>query len=209
MKSRILIVIVLSGLAAGCVDTADSVSREYRNQINEGLDAMMLVTDEPSAKRMTVRIFKPMGDRFKDIDYRLEIVKANREKKEFAAEFVNSDSVHMYVAEVYLNRGRYAIELARLKSVAKKEIEIYRDAHAKSGAQEPFDPNVACKALQDIVAPTGGVLAPLDEQLNKAPKMFGYLNTFKDWKLGNWEELSSTMQKKRERFGVKMIGELK
>ena len=113
MKTRLILVVILLGMLAGCTDTADSISREYRNQINEGLDAMMLVTNEATAKRMNVRVFKPMGERFTDIDRRLGIVRANRAKKEFVTEFFESDSVHMYIGEIYLNRKRFELELLR------------------------------------------------------------------------------------------------
>lgn len=207
MKARLLLMTVLLGMLTGCTDTADSVAREYRNQINEGLDAMMLVTDEASANRMTVRVFKPMEARFKDIDRRLDIVRANRTKKEFAAEFGLSDSVNMFITEVYLNRNRYRQEMERLKDLTKKITRIEQEKHEKSGSQEPFDPNASCKALQQIITENGGALSALDSQLNKTPKMFTMLNEMKQWKLD--EAFLTQMKKKSERFTVPTFGELK
>jgi hypothetical protein len=199
MKARFLLVTILLGLLTGCTDTADSLAREYRNQINEGLDAMMLVTDNHTAQRMTVRVFKPMDARFKEIDRRLEIVKSNRTTKGFVVEFCESDSVAMYVAEVFANRKRFSQEMSRLKTLTKKTIEQEKEAHEKSGSQDPWDPSKACPDLQKV-ANEASTLSALEEQLNKTPKIFGFLDGFKTAKLEGIEGILKDHQRRVEKF---------
>ena len=197
MKTRLILVVILLGMLAGCTDTADSISREYRNQINEGLDAMMLVTNEATAKRMNVRVFKPMGERFTDIDRRLGIVRANRAKKEFVTEFFESDSVHMYIGEIYLNRKRFELEVSRLKNLSKQCVEHERELHKNSGKDTPFDANAACPNLLELASESP--LASLSSQL-KAPKVFEYFRNFADWKVDNLPELLAKHQEKLKKF---------
>jgi hypothetical protein len=205
MKARILVMSVLLGMLVGCTDTADSISREYRNEINESLDAMMLVTDEVSAQQMTLRVFKPMADRFKEVDRRLGILRMNRTKKEFAAEFTTSDSANMYISEIFINRERFKEEMKRLKSVKQREIEAKQQAHAKSGSEEPFNPTEACKALNMICAESGA-LSSLDSQLNKTPAMFALINEMNAWKLD--QAVLDEMNSRRKKFNIP-LGELK
>jgi len=182
MKPRILIITILLGFLAGCTDTADTVSREYRNQINEGLDALMFVTSEESAKQMSLRVFKPMGDRFTDIDRRLGIVRSNRTKKEFVTEFFESDSVHMYLSEISINRQRFALEKTRLRDL----VQQYKKR------------NEECPDLLTLVD-DGGVMGPLKTQLEQ-PKINEYISSFGEWKVDNFPELLAKFKAKREKF---------
>lgn len=182
MKARIAIITILLGFLAGCTDTADSVSREYRNQINEGLDALMFVTTEESAKQMSLRIFKPMGDRFTDIDRRLGIVRSNRTKKEFVTEFFESDSVHMYLSEISINRQRFALEKTRIRDL----VQQYKKRDEE------------CPSLLALVD-DGADLGPLKTQLEQ-PKINEYIASFGDWKIDNFPELLAKFKAKREKF---------
>jgi hypothetical protein len=228
MKIRLLLMTILLGLLVGCTDTGDSIAREYRNQINEGLDAMMLVHDEASAHRMTVRIFKPMGDRFKEIDRRLNIVRTNRNKKEFTHEFVLSNSVDLYVTEViYYNRARYQTELQRIKSLTQRELaraaereqepklkeqEIKRPPGVFSRSQHFWmdvpDENQApvdvCKALKQLADESA--LSSLAEQL-KSPKMFSLINEIEQYKVTDKIILDAFKTKKG--IGSAPMGKLK
>jgi hypothetical protein len=184
MKARLILMAILLGMLVGCVDTADSLAREYRNQINEGLDAMMLINDEATANQMTLRVFKPMAERFKEIDRRCDIVNGNRTKKEFINEFGKGDGVRTFVAEVMVNRKRYDKELARLKKLT-----------------DQVKQNGECPALQNVSS--GAALASLDSQLNKTPKLFTLLNDIKNMKAD-----PAVLADIEARFGVKM-GDLK
>ena len=62
----------------GCIDTIDSVTREYRNTTNEAIDALMMTTSDAQAKVVVLRVFKTLDDRYKLSDHRLKTVKMNR-----------------------------------------------------------------------------------------------------------------------------------
>ena len=65
MKKRCLLVMCLLAGLSGCTDTIDTVTREYRNTNNEGVDAMMMVNSDAQAGIMIARIFKPSTDRYR------------------------------------------------------------------------------------------------------------------------------------------------
>jgi hypothetical protein len=190
MKKRHLAIVgFLLGLS-GCTDTPDSVCREYRNAINEAIDAMMFITDEPSAKRMTVRILKPMTERFRAIDFKMRIVRSNRTKPEFAEEVLTSDGVQMYITELEVNQQRYSLELTRLCQVFAKleEAEVNEGDAAKN--------NPALKAL---VLEKSDILSPLEEQLT-SPKLYAEMSNIPLWKLKEQEKLMKVFNDKRKVF---------
>src|SRR6185295_1072249 len=85
MKRQLLLIVLLIGVA-GCDDTVDSIAREYRRPNNELIDALSQVTSEASAKDYRDRVLEPRVGRYQSIDGRLNVVRANRTKKEFGEE---------------------------------------------------------------------------------------------------------------------------
>src|SRR5207253_7776082 len=90
MRFRLLLLGLVFG-AVGCTDSIDTVTREYRALNNEAIDALTMITTEAKAQEMTIRVFKPMRDKYMAIDKKLTIVKSNRDKPEFAKEVLESD----------------------------------------------------------------------------------------------------------------------
>jgi|ERR1043165_6330095 hypothetical protein len=123
MMKRNMVFLCLALLLAGCTDTIDTTTREYRNTTNEAIDAMMMITNNTQAKNMKIRIFKPLIDRYAGTDKRVDAVKGNRSKKEFVKEVFESDSLHIYLTELPINRQRFTLELTRLRTLQKKLIE--------------------------------------------------------------------------------------
>src|SRR5258708_6294163 len=114
MRFRLL-VLGLVLVSAGCTDSIDTVTREFRALNNEAIDALMMITTEAQAKRMTVRVFRPMSEKYQAINKKLTIVRANRDKAEFAKEMLESDSFHIYLTDLQLNGARRDLEIQRLK----------------------------------------------------------------------------------------------
>lgn len=177
MKSRILVFLLLVIAGAGCTDTADSISREYRNQINEGVDGMMFVTSESAAGRMKVRVFKPMGERFKEIDKKLEIYKSNRaDRTDWVGSIYQSDGVHLYLAELEVNRRRSELEMTRIRDLYKKTLVAHRERLIAQGEDGNFDAAQTFPNLHDL-AESKTTLDPLFQQL-KEPKLAEYMKQF-------------------------------
>jgi hypothetical protein len=115
-------------LLTGCTETIDSVSREYRNATNEGIDALMMITDDRSAEIMRSRVFVHLSSRFKTIDEHFQVVKDNRSNIDFIKEMLESDGFQMYFTESTVNAERFWMEVQRIENVADIYIKKKRDA---------------------------------------------------------------------------------
>jgi len=170
-------------LAAGCTDDVDSVTREYRATTNEAIDALMMVTSEASAHRMTERVLKPMQKRYEAIDKKLGLVKYNRTKAEFAKEVLESDGVHIYLTDLMVNHGRLALEMKRLKHLYKTEI----------------DAGEVCPKLEELVKDKAPILEPLRKNLEE-PELARMMKEFPNQKVSSYDELLKKHMERRKTF---------
>ena len=175
--------LTLTFLAAGCTDDVDSVAREYRATTNEAIDALMMVTSEASAHRMTERVLKPMQKRYEAIDKKLGLVKYNRTKAEFAKEVLESDGVHIYLTDLMVNHGRLALEMKRLKHLYKTEI----------------DAGEVCPKLEELVKDKAPILEPLKKNLEE-PELLRMMKEFQNWKVSSYDELLKKHMERRKTF---------
>jgi hypothetical protein len=169
-------------VSAGCTDDVDSVAREYRATTNEAIDALMMVTSEQAAERMTVRVLKPMAARYTAIDKKLGLVKYNRTKAEFVKEVLESDGVHIYLTDLEVNKERLALEMKRLKHLYKAEI----------------DAGEACPKLDELVNKEG-ILDPLKKNLNE-PELARMMKAFPNSKVASYDELLAKHMERRKTF---------
>jgi hypothetical protein len=200
MIRNVLFLLIL--LLAGCVDTIDTVTREYRNTNNEAIDAMMMITSEAQAKRMTIRVFKPLTDRYKEIDKRLDAVQANRSKKEFVKEVCESNGTHLYLTELEVNRQRFSLEFIRLKHLMKAYVDRERELLIAGGDANPqINERELCPTLATMLT-SDQSLGPVRAQL-KSPKLLDVMSTFPSYKLQEYEKAFDVFLKKREIFALK------
>jgi hypothetical protein len=179
----------LSGLLlitlTGCVDTIDSVAREYRNSINEGIDAMMMVNSEAQAKDMKMRIFKDLAPRFQALEKKLGIIKINRASpKEFLQEIFDSNGAHMYLTELDANSQRFALEMTRLRTLTRHYVD--------QGDSTPI--------LNEMV--NGTLLDPLQSQLDH-PKLLEMMVQVNTAKMVDFDKMFLKFLEKRQEFKPK------
>ncbi len=198
-KIKFLFVGAVFGMV-GCTDTIDTITREYRNTTNEAIDALMMVNDEYSARRYTVRVFSQLDARYASIDNRLKIVETNRSKKEFVKEVFESNGFHLYCTEVDINRQRYGMELTRLRGVLADYTKEERARLDEEGQVDvPINYGEICPILKELVDDKMKIVG---DQLLK-PKLFEKMRNFKDWKVEGYDKLLKEFQKKREAFNPK------
>jgi hypothetical protein len=189
MMSRCSLILGLVFLLAGCTDNVDSVTREFRNLNNEVIDAMMTVTTEKQAARMKARIFKPMRERYSEIERKLKIVRANRDKKPFVKEVMESDGMQVYLTDLAVNRQRFALEMVRLRNVHKQLLD---DADPQVGPQK------VCPILHEMVTKED-FFEPLRKQLY-SPTLVGMLLEFPRWKVEEYDDMFMKFAKRRQAF---------
>lgn len=185
MKPYHLLVVAMLFCLVGCTDTIDTLTREYRNASNELIDAMMMITDEPSAKSYTQRVIKPSTARYKEIDNKLKIVRANRTKKEFVEEVLDSTGFQLFLADNEVNWLRFQKEKKRLLHLKK----LY-DQKGES-----------CQALAALA--DGNEMDTLKQQLEQ-PQLWEMAKQFKDWKVDTFEAKMKEFEKRRETFKPKL-----
>ena len=150
-KGKWLLLASILGLA-GCTDGVDSLTREYRATTNEAIDAMMMITSEVQAARMTERILKPMSDRYKAIDRKLGIVKDNRGPSAWAKEVLESDGMQLYLSDLHMNVQRYGLEMTRLRNLHKQILDRERELLIEAGDANPkIKPEEICPKLHALV----------------------------------------------------------
>jgi hypothetical protein len=185
MKRIPLVFLSLAPLLAGCVDTPDSVSREYRNVNNEVIDSLMMTTNDATAERMLRRIIKPSKDRYDAIDKKLASVEQNSDRKDFVKAVFESNGVHLYLTELDVNRQRFVLEMARLRKLHK----------------ELTDAGEECPALKELVADES-TLDHVRKQLTD-PNLLKTMKNFKKWKLSEYPELLEKFMERRKVFQLK------
>ena len=207
MRLRLLVVgLVL--VSAGCTDSVETVTREYRAMNNEAIDALMMITTEAQAKYMTNRVFKRMGDRYGKIDYKLRIVKSNREKSEYAKEMLESDGFHIYLTDLQVNNQRLGLEINRLRNLRDQYVERERELLIAEGDADPgiIDPRKVCPWIEDLLPPPGQTssqtLKPLYDQLTK-PEMVQQLIQFPRDKVKDFPVMFLKFAERRKVFEPK------
>jgi hypothetical protein len=181
MKYKLpLLALVL--VSTGCTDDFDSVAREYRATTNEAIDALMMVTSEKAAERMTVRVLKPMAARYTAIDKKLDLVRKNRTKAEIVKEVFESDGVHIYLTDLQVNQERLDLEMKRLKHLYKAEI----------------DAGETCPKLDELVKE--GVLEPLKKHLKESDLVRMMTKEFPNWKVPSHNDLLTKHLERRKTF---------
>ena len=176
---------------AGCTDTVDSLAREYRNTNNEGIDAMMMVTSDETARRMTIRVFKPLKDRYDNIDNRLKAVENNATTQDFVTETLQSNNVHLLLTELEINRQRYTLEMLRLRRLMDKLMEkkLAEDPNAK--------PIEAFPGLFEVVVKEN-TLTSLMTNIKTPKLVFEYMARFPDRKVKDYPALHDKFTKLRQ-----------
>jgi hypothetical protein len=178
-KKRILLVLALVAVT-GCVDTPDSVCREFRNANNEHIDALMMVTSEAQAKKMTVRVFSQMSDRYKLLDKKWDIMETNWGRApDFDAikSFLESDGLHLYRAEYRANAQRCSLELARLRNLLNQLVENAKQkARDEGGNPDEVVTSAAFPALHALVN-AGNTISVLRGQM-ESPRLETLLTKF-------------------------------
>jgi hypothetical protein len=191
-----LIFVGMVFLLVGCTDNIDSITREYRNQNNEAIDALMMISDDASAARMTHRVFKPMQFRYKDIDNKLHIVKVNRSKKELVKEVLESDGFQIYLNELDMNRMRMSMEMARIRDVMNqygKEERVRLDEEGKFN--EEINYKQICPNIHDVLL--GSELESLKQNLTQ-PKLIEIFAQFPQMKVDIYPNLYSKFLERRK-----------
>jgi hypothetical protein len=184
---------------AGCTESPDSIALEYRNTLNEGIDAMMMATSDARAGYMISRVIKPMGDRFRATDRKLLIYETNSPTmKDFATAMMDSDGVHIYLTEMYYNRERLSMEITRIRNLIRQHVE--REAELTGQSADDINPQQVCPKLVEIVSDT--VIGPMRDHMKNPPlleKLTGLRSNEK--KIGNYADLYEKFLKKRKIFG--------
>lgn len=198
INHKILVVPAMALLLTGCTDNMESMSREFRNANNEAIDAMMMVTSEDQAYRMTVRVLKPLNERYSGIEDKMKSWQANRTNKEIVEETFNSNGFYLYLAEVEVNRMRYAMERTRLRNLYRQYQQRKLEEMRAAGDNDPVvaNPREVCPYLYDLIA-TDNLLKKIENQLTD-PKIVMLLKQFPTMKgVENYPELHELFLKKR------------
>ncbi|HZZ79998.1 MAG TPA: hypothetical protein VFE62_15875 [Gemmataceae bacterium] len=201
MKHKLGLVPFLVLFLAGCTDNMDSLCREFRNANNEALDAISMMVDEESCQKMNVRVIKPVTDRYKDIERRMDIWKNNRATdKELVEQTFKADGFYMYLAELDVNRQRYSLERMRLRNLYKQYMDQEAQKMRDAGEIEPIpDPQKACPKLHEMLSQDK--LKPIQDQLTK-PAILQLVSTYPQLKgvKSDYPALQKLFMQRLEKF---------
>jgi hypothetical protein len=139
MKKWAMVALVL-GLAGCSTDNARSLSRDYRNLINEAVDGLMMTTNETRALYVRAKIFKPFQERMSVIDKRCDTWAQNTEDKLVVEDLVQCESVMILLAEKAINRRRVELEINRLKNLLAAKVQDETERRRAIGDANPVDP---------------------------------------------------------------------
>ncbi len=180
MTRQHLLALVLTLCAAGCRDSADMLSRDYRNLNNEAVDALMMITDESSANMMLERVIKQYPKRLQSVDDRVKNWKQNNEKDDYGSQIYSSDSMAILLIETEMNKQRVLLEEKRLQGLFR---QLEGEAR-KSGQQGNFDAKQALPSLHALVSEgeakkvydqleskQGGEVVKVLEEINRDEKL--------------------------------------
>lgn len=187
-KSRLFVPAFIL-LLAGCTDNMETITRELRNANNEAMDALMMVTSEQQAYRMNVRVFKPLSERYKAIEFKLKGWQSNREPKEQAEETFNSNGFYLYLAETETNRRRFAVEMTRLRNLRDQYVKRKLEETGEGDSVLPPDKvKQYWPSLSELID-TESSLGAIKSQLQN-PAIMQIVNGFKSSKsIDNYDKL--------------------
>jgi hypothetical protein len=175
-------------ILAGCGDTAETLSRDYRNINNEVIDALMMVTNENRAKIANEKVIGPYTDRIGAVDKRADLWEQNKEREEVAITTLTSESVAILFAENKWNQKRLNLELERLKQL-----------HGQLQAQNPGG---TFTNLAELAA--GGKTAPVLTNMKSGGKFTTLIGKFPNWKLkAETLEFKKVLADKLDKFDMK------
>lgn len=198
MKLKLLLLGSLFAMV-GCTDTIDSITREYRNCINESVDALTVIKDDESARRMRVRVFNMLPHRFKDIDNKIKIVQTNRTKAEFIKETFESDGFQLYLTDLEVNRQRMGLEVTRLRNLVSQLVKRERQLLDEAGfPDQEVNLTELCPNLNKLVVEES-MLDPLVQQL-KEPRLLQIVSGFPSWKVNGYENMFAKFVERRAAF---------
>lgn len=176
--------------ASGCVESADSISREYRNLNNEAIDSLMMVTSEARARTAVDRVLSEYENKLKKIEDKVKAYKMNA-KIDILKQMYTSDSIVILTLENGYNKQRLEAEKKRLKRLfdtLKAEqpgVELkYLEELSKSGDKT----NKIAQQLEK------NSLLELFNQILKDPKLF------KDGPPPELKGFSESYQRKIDKF---------
>jgi hypothetical protein len=178
MKKSFLLVLTLIGVA-GCVDSPDSICREFLNANNEHIDALMMVTSEQQALNMSIRVFTKMNDRYKALDLKWDIMDQGmgfKPSPETMREFLDSDGLHLYRAEYKINAQRCTLELARIRNLLEQLMEKARE-QARANGEDPAEVRSDRWPNLHKIVNTNSLIGVLRTQLEN-PKLEQLLSRF-------------------------------
>jgi hypothetical protein len=135
-KKRVWIALALCCLAGCSNDTANSLSRDYRNINNECVDGLMMVTSESRAKFVNEKIFKTYSDRVALIDKRAANYQQNTDDVQIIRETLNSESLAILFAEISANKKRMDLETARIRKIFDTRVKEHMDRFKAGGDKD-------------------------------------------------------------------------
>lgn len=197
---RVLGALMLIGCGAGCRDTADVLSRDYRNLHNEAVDCLMMITGEPQAKAVKARVLDQFGTRIKSVTDRTKNWKQNAEKTDYGSQLLTSDSVVILMLENEMNRERLQLESARLKKLLEDLVAAETARRRQAGDNNPVNTKLEWPTLSDLVE-SREAIEQVKAQLEQGGDVLGVLNEVRtDEKLLG----SPKMKKLKEDFDKKV-----
>jgi type I site-specific restriction-modification system R (restriction) subunit len=170
-------------LCAGCRDSADMLSRDFRNLNNEAIDALMMITDESSAKTMLERVIKQYPKKLQLVDDRCKNWKQNNEKDDYGSQIWTSDSVAILIVETEMNKQRLALEEARLAKLLKQLKSANPSASLPGlGALLGDEGNETKRIHDQLEGKEGGEVIKILQEINKDEKLLknGRMKNLKD-----------------------------
>jgi hypothetical protein len=180
-------------LLTGCVDTVDTISREYRSALNEGIDALMMVRTEAQADNVNTRVFKPLGQRFRDLEDKLK----PKQGKDFTREAMGSEGLQMYITEMDINAQRFGLEMTRLRKLMQIYVDRNREALRASGDDNPVvSESRVCPALHALI--TSDVIR---KEL-RSPKLLEFLRQAPGQKVEGYDKMYADFVAKRSIYKV-------
>jgi hypothetical protein len=195
---RAALLVCLAGLSGCSTDSADSLSRDYRNLNNEAIDALMMCTSEARAVVARDKILKAYPDRLTALDKRMATWLQNTDDKLIVLDTLFSDSVATLLAELPINAKRLEYELQRLQNLAREVpgpvlTELARGAGLNGLKQ------------QLMVAPGGNQFNPFGATGNKFQGLIVQFDTDKKWanqKPPNFGELREQLENRKKALAL-------
>jgi hypothetical protein len=212
IMKRIVGALLLLGVGAGCRDTAENLSRDYRNLINEAVDALMMVNSEAQAKMLTERVLKPYSTRIRGVNDRVKTWKQNAEKTDYGSQLFTSDSVVILMVENEMNQERLKLEHERIKKLVADMTKAEEETRRQAGDANPVTPVTTWPTLAALAEGKEGI-EPIRNNLEQGTDVLAVLKEVQtDEKLlkdGRMMKLKESFDKKIEDFKKDRVVKIK